>query len=74
MTNRFEKKARTLKVRRICRAIRLASAGRQGNDGLRLSVERMTADNRLMIARIAGVNPPSATTWASVVRRMALTY
>ena len=74
MANQFERRARTRKVRLICRVLRLASAGRQGNEGLRLSAERMTTEDREMVARLAGVNSPSTTTWANVVRALGRTY
>ena len=74
MSNQFESKARARKVRRIVRVIRLASAGRQNNAGLRRSAEMMTQGQRDQVARVARVNSPSDTTWARVVMALGRSY
>lgn len=67
--NRFEKRARTRKVRRLCSAVRQASPA---TDRWGLSDWAAAADQDLrhLVATIAGIKDPSGATWRRVVRSL----
>jgi hypothetical protein len=66
-TNPHERRARTRKVRRLCRVVRSVGSLRFTPFELAYWVKRAGPDVRAAIAHRAGVASPSDETWARVV-------
>lgn len=73
-TNPYEARARTRKVRAICKALRSEAGGRFSADQLATIAANMTAAERQVIADVAGTHAPSDRTWAAVVKALRNTY
>jgi hypothetical protein len=70
MTSPYETAARVLKAQKLMRAAEQLHA-EVGFDGPASGmVERMNAAQRAVLASVAGVKTPSATTWDVVIRAL----
>ena len=68
--NHFEKRARTRKVRRICKAIREANSYGWKGHQLALFAIRLTVPQWMDVALVAGTRLPSPATIIRVVRAL----